>query len=78
MEFSKAELDSVKSYSLRDGILYRKAERDGIEIFLYIVPAAMRKAIAIKYHDYGSHFGIDKTLARVQTYYYFPRMRTYL
>lgn len=65
----KAELDSVRDYKLRDGILYRTIERDGAEVDLYVVPATMRKAIAIKFHDLGSHFGIDKTLARVRSYY---------
>lgn len=75
---TKTELDAVRDYRLRNGLLYRTVVRDGKKIDLYVVPATMLKALAIKFHDLSSHFGIDKTLARVQSYYYFPRMRTYL
>lgn len=48
------------------------------EILMYVVPRAMRKALVVKNHDLSSHFGVDRTVARIRSYYYFPRMRSYV
>lgn len=77
-ERTKYDKSEVRDYKLRQGILYKVVNRGGRELELYVVPAQMRKALAIKYHDLGSHFGIDKVMARMQNCYYFPKMRTYL
>ena len=38
----------------------------------------MRKALVIKYHDLASHFGVDRTVARIKEFYYFSGMRKYI
>ena len=74
-ERSRRERREVLNYVLRDGILY-KLDSDGKE--LYVVPTAMRKALVIKNHDLSSHFGVDRTIARIRNFFYFPRMSSYV
>ena len=38
----------------------------------------MRKSIVIRYHDLSSHFGVDKTVKRINDYFYFPKMKRYV
>lgn len=38
----------------------------------------MRKAVFIKNHDLCSHFGVDRTVSRIRSYYYFPGIRRYV
>ena len=45
---------------------------------MYVVPKSMRKVLVIKNHDLSSYFGIDRTVARIKEFYYFPRMRNYV
>lgn len=74
-ERTRREKGEVNDYVLRDGVLYKKVVT-GKE--LYAVPRAMRKALVIKNHDLSSHFGVDRTLARIRNFYYFPRMKSYV
>lgn len=57
---SKTEKDIIKNYVLREGLLYKQEMRDDGLRELYVVPAAMRKMLLIRYHDLGSHFGVKK------------------
>ena len=38
----------------------------------------MRKSLVIRYHDFSSHFGIEKTAKRIERYFYFPCLRRYV
>ena len=38
----------------------------------------MRKALVMKNHDLTSHFGVDKTVARIREFYHFPKLRSYV
>lgn len=74
---TRREEGEVKDYVLRNGILYKLSFIDKSKE-LYVVPRAMRKAIVLKSHDLSSHFGIDRTVARINEHYYFPKMRKYV
>ena len=74
---SRRERGEIEGYVLRDGILY-KISPDNANKELYVVPRAMRKALVIKNHDLASHFGVDRTIARIRENYYFPNMRNYV
>lgn len=74
---TRREKGEVVNYILRDGILFKKDPRN-TEKELDIVPRAMRKALVIKNHDLSSHFGVDRTIARISEHYYFARMRNYV
>lgn len=74
---TRREKGEVKSFVLRDGLLYKRDEANGKKE-LYVVPRAMRKALVIKNHDLSSHFGVDRTVARISQFYYFPKLRSYV
>ena len=74
----KDERGAIRDDQLEGGLLYRVVKRDNREVRLYVIPAAMRKALTIRYHDLASHLGIDKVFARMRRYYYFPNMRGYI
>ncbi|XP_046142516.1 uncharacterized protein LOC123987989 [Osmia bicornis bicornis] len=59
------ERQLVKTFVLRDGLLYKKIVVDNVERELFVVPKTMRKSIVIRYHDLTSHFGVDKTIKRI-------------
>ena len=74
----RGEKEDVDGYVLKGGLLF-KFIKPGQEIReLYVIPKAMRKSMVIRYHDLSQHFGIDKTLKRMQEQFYFPRMRQYI
>ncbi|CAB0038969.1 unnamed protein product [Trichogramma brassicae] len=75
-ERSRREKGEVFGFVLRNGILYKVDDDSGIE--RYVVPAAMRKAVVLKNHDFSGHFGVDRTVAKIRSFYYFPRMRSYI
>lgn len=69
-----SEKSEVKDYQLKDGILYKM---NGNTLF-YAVPLAMRKSLAVRYHDMSGHFGTDKTVQKISKYYHFPKMKSYV
>ena len=38
----------------------------------------MRKSVTVRCHDLAGHFGLDRTVARIKEYYWFPGMRRYV
>ena len=70
-ERSVDDLSLVKDYELQDGILYK---RDG-EALKFVVTKAMRKSLAVRFHDLQGHFGMDRTLRKLKEFYYFPGMK---
>ena len=75
---TKIEKDEISEYVLRERNLYKRVKINGVERTVFAVPSAMRKLLAIKFHDFSTHFGVDKVYARMREYYYFPKMRTYI
>ena len=73
-EYSSYERGLVNDYKLIDGILF-KDEQGKLK---YVIPKALRKAMAVRFHDSQGHFGLDRILAKINRYYYFPRRRRYV
>lgn len=71
---SKHELRETRDYELRNGILYKRVG----EKLLYVIPVALRKSMVIRFHDLQSHSGINRTLAKLREYYFFPGTIRYL
>ncbi|KAK9728882.1 Integrase core domain, partial [Popillia japonica] len=67
----------IPDYKLKDGLLYKMVKDSDVRD-LFVVPRQMRKMIAIKYQDLMGHSGVDRTLAKIKTYYYFTNMRAYI
>lgn len=68
------EKRTVEHYELCDGVLYRRhAGR-----LLLDVPRPMRKGIVIGEHDYGGHFSLYRTIAKIMDNYWFPSMKRYV
>jgi len=58
---TKHEKFLTEPYELHDGVLYRRhAGRS-----LLVVSRSMRKGIVIGAHDYGGHFSLDRTVAKI-------------
>lgn len=77
-ERNREEKQLCHGFQLKEGFLFKKIKLGDKVKELYYVPKAMRKSIAIRYHDLHSHFGLDKTFNRIKEFYYFPKMRQYL
>jgi len=60
-ERTEGEEAEVSHYELNDGVLYRMF-RDRP---LLVVPMSMRKGAVMSAHDYGGHFSVDRTIARI-------------
>lgn len=70
---TKYEKSEVNGYELHEGILYK---RRGEEL-LFVIPKAMRKSMLVRHHDLQSHQGLDRTIAKIMSRYYFPGIRRY-
>lgn len=73
-ERTRGEEAEVNSYELHDGVLYRVYQGRA----LFVVPKSMRKGVVMSAHDYGGHFSVDKTVARITRDYWFSCMRRYV
>lgn len=71
---TKYEVGHVTGLELIDGVLYKRVG----ERLLYVVPAALRKSLVIRFHDLKSHPGVERTVTRLRESYYFPRMKSYI
>lgn len=58
-------------YETKKGRLFRKCA----EVLRWVVPVRVVWRVLMNAHDDDGHFGLDKTLARVQLVFWFPRMR---
>ena len=77
-ERDNLEKQRVRDFVMREGVLFKKVNRDNKERELYVVPNVMRKSLVIRYHNLSSHFGVEKTANRIEQYYYFPKLRRYV
>uniref|UniRef100_A0A2S2NQB9 Integrase zinc-binding domain-containing protein n=1 Tax=Schizaphis graminum TaxID=13262 RepID=A0A2S2NQB9_SCHGA len=64
----------IEHYEVINGILHHRY--DGR--LLLVVPKAMRKGIVIVAHDYGGHFALDRTVAKISKDFWFSRLRRYV
>lgn len=63
-----------KKFKLKNGRVYRETE-DGLR---WVVPKAVRWQILKRNHDDIGHFGFEKTLSRIKSTYWFPKMRRFV
>lgn len=72
---------SDRGYVVSDGVLYRYGpETDESDDACLVVPASERQKILADYHDAptAGHLGVERTLQRVASRYYWPGMRAYI
>lgn len=70
-----SEASIVQGYEMKDGVLFRRIPETGKSVM--VVPHHMRKYTVVKAHDFGGHFGVEKSLELAQRYYWFRGMRKY-
>ncbi|CAH2085596.1 unnamed protein product [Euphydryas editha] len=75
-QHEKGELPGTiaHTYDVRDGILYRKVERNKISTWLPIVPRSLVWTLINHVHTEIKHLGHDKTLNKLYEQYWFPQM----
>lgn len=73
-KLTKQELSEIENFELTSGILYRLYEGRP----LLVVPKSMRKGIVIEAHDYGGHFSVERTVARITANFWFSQLRRYV
>jgi hypothetical protein len=66
--------DIMQNYIVKDSKLYRKTEFGD----RWVVPKGFKWQILKQNHDDIGHFGVDKTFAKIQANYWFPRMRHFV
>ena len=72
---SKKEKENVsKNYKIMENRLYRIINGN----FRWVVPEAAKAQITRMFHDEMGHQGINKTIAKMETRIWFPRMRKYV
>lgn len=62
------------TYDVREGILYRKVERNKSSSWLPIVPRSLVWTLISHVHTEIKHLGPDKTLDKLYEQYWFPQM----
>ncbi|KAL7295834.1 hypothetical protein TKK_0010881 [Trichogramma kaykai] len=65
---SPFESSELQHFELDQGILYKIV---GKQRKLFI-PKSMRKSLVVLFHDFGGHFGVNRTLRKMQEFYFFP------
>jgi len=73
-ERTRSEETEVTNYKLHDEVLFRIYRGQA----LLVVPKPMRKGVVMSAHDYGGHFSVDRTIARITRDYWFSNMRRYV
>lgn len=62
------------TYDVRDGVLYRKVERNNVSSWLPIVPRSLIWTLINYVHNEIKHLGHEKTLDKLYEQYWFPQM----
>ena len=68
------EREVYENYALRNGRLYPITVR-GIQ---WVVPRGLRRQIVQEAHDKSGHFGVEKTLTKINERFWFPGMSKYV
>ncbi|KAF8774815.1 Retrovirus-related Pol polyprotein like [Argiope bruennichi] len=66
---------------LLDGILYRIHHESGdLQNMrkLFVMPKSMRKYLAVRFHDFAGHFGMEKVVQMIRKQFWFPLMTSYI
>ncbi|XP_028165519.1 uncharacterized protein LOC114356506 [Ostrinia furnacalis] len=72
---STAKVASIhKEYKLKNGRVFRIINENTIR---WVVPRGVRWQLLKANHDDVGHFGFEKTLERLRSYYWFPKMRRF-
>lgn len=72
---AKEAADIYKNYKLVGGRVYRIIDENTIR---WVVPKSTRWQLMKSNHDDIGHFGFEKTLARLQATFWFPKMRRFV
>lgn len=70
-----------RGFTMSDGILYRYGpEHDDEETACLVIPSHEREKVLSEYHDAptAGHFGVERTLHRLSSKFYWPGMRQYV
>ncbi|KAF8791696.1 Retrovirus-related Pol polyprotein like [Argiope bruennichi] len=82
---TRKEKQLAESFDLIDGILsiHRESGDECIHHELaickyaktgFVMPKSMRKYLAVLFHDFGGHFGMEKVVQMIRKKFWFPRM----
>ncbi|XP_059055505.1 uncharacterized protein LOC131849440 [Achroia grisella] len=69
--------DILKNYKVKNDKVFRITGSSGSDL-RWVVPKGVRWQILKMNHDDLGHFGFDKTLARIQETFWFPKMRRFV
>lgn len=64
-----------KEYQVKNGRVYRVIEGGGLR---WLVPRGVRWQVLKTNHDDVGHFGFEKTLQRIKSTFWFPKMRKFI
>lgn len=67
-------IDIHKNYKLKNGKVYRIVDSQ----LKWVVPRGVRWQLLKRNHDDLGHFGMDKTLDKLKSSYWFPKMRKFV
>lgn len=73
-ERSKHEISEIESYELVNGIIYK---RQGGRL-LFAVSRALRKSLAVHFHDLKGDPGLERAISTLIEYYYFPGVKRHM
>jgi len=71
---TKQASGDLVNYEVINGILHRRY----VGRLPLVVPKQMRKGIVIAAHDYGGHFALDRTVAKISKDFWFSQLRRYV
>ncbi|KAF8777683.1 Transposon Ty3-I Gag-Pol polyprotein like [Argiope bruennichi] len=78
---TREEKQLAESFDLIDGILYRihheSADLQNMRT-LFVMLKSMRKYLAVRFHDFAGHFGMEKVVQMIRKQFWFPRMTSYI
>lgn len=72
--YARKLISKFSQYCLKDGILYRKIQLLGQDVFQFVVPQVLKVMILKQLHDAAGHQRFDRTLALVQTRCFWPNL----
>lgn len=75
---SRSDLDVKSNYVLKRNRVYRKVSCHGDAKMCWVVPNSVRWRIVSLCHDSLGHFGLEKTMKKLEETYWFPRMKRYV
>lgn len=76
VDVPRAFARGLSAFVLRNNVLYKRNFENNTATFLLVVPSLLRPEILEACHDDPSagHLGVSRTLARIRTKYYWPKL----